>query len=250
MLKDLEVTRAIQTLLIPKTSRIMDGDFRLDAYYEPSAQSGGDWWWYDELPGDRKRVLIGDVTGHGAGSAMVTAMVATAYQAARVALRRDLELPELFPIMNQTLRSICSSDYWVAFMAVEFDLKRNLLRYAGGGIPPLLLHRNDASISSLPAPQGGTLGFKEFSTDLREHSFEGGDRVLLCTDGAYEFCTHQGAPFGRKKLLGAFGGSRDSNLEGMVSELKAARANPKHFEDDVTILIASRGDQIKHDPTA
>jgi len=42
-------------------------------HFKPPTQCGGDWWSFSELPDDRVMIIIGDVTGHGVGSAMITA---------------------------------------------------------------------------------------------------------------------------------------------------------------------------------
>ena len=81
MKKDLEVTHAVQSLILPKQDTFTSDQVKLASFYKAAGQSGGDWWWYDV---DKERgvltIVLGDVTGHGAGPAMISAVVAGIFQ--------------------------------------------------------------------------------------------------------------------------------------------------------------------------
>ena len=61
---------------------------RSPASIQPAAQTGGDWWTWSELVGGKILVVIGDVTGHGVPSAMITAAAKAACDVARYVHQR------------------------------------------------------------------------------------------------------------------------------------------------------------------
>src|SRR5207244_8208632 len=71
--QELEVARTIQETLVPPNDPVSNGFFKFACYFQPASQSGGDWWTWHQLVGDKVLVVIGDVTGHGVPSAMITA---------------------------------------------------------------------------------------------------------------------------------------------------------------------------------
>jgi serine phosphatase RsbU (regulator of sigma subunit) len=48
----------------------------LVGFYRGAEKCSGDWWWYEHISQDKLWVIVADVTGHGAGPAMLTAAVA------------------------------------------------------------------------------------------------------------------------------------------------------------------------------
>ena len=85
--QELALTGAVQTLLLPQKADLCGKGWSLAAHYESAAQSGGDWWWADAAEGKCLRILMGDVTGHGPGSAMVTALISGSYRTCNRPLR-------------------------------------------------------------------------------------------------------------------------------------------------------------------
>lgn len=72
---ELVTARAVQAMLIPESTRWVEG-VELAISYRSATECGGDWLGFfdDPLRGEIS-ILIGDVTGHGVGSALVTAGV-------------------------------------------------------------------------------------------------------------------------------------------------------------------------------
>ena len=56
---------------------------KLAGYFLPASQCGGDWWTVHDMPDGRVLVVIGDVTGHGVPSAMITAAAKAACDVVR-----------------------------------------------------------------------------------------------------------------------------------------------------------------------
>ena len=49
--------------------------FEIANHFEAATECAGDWWNYYILPNNKLLILLGDVTGHGTASAILTAVV-------------------------------------------------------------------------------------------------------------------------------------------------------------------------------
>ena len=101
MEQELEVAKAIQETLVPSDAPVHKHTLTFAGFYEPAAQTGGDWWTWAELTGGKILVVIGDVTGHGIPSAMITAAAKAACDVARHVHNDDVTVTRLLEIMNQ-----------------------------------------------------------------------------------------------------------------------------------------------------
>jgi len=70
--KELEVARRIQLSMVPGRRTVETAAARFAGVVEPASLCGGDLWTYAEARGDKIVLFVGDVTGHGAGAAMIT----------------------------------------------------------------------------------------------------------------------------------------------------------------------------------
>ena len=100
MEQELEVARTIQETLVPPNEPVAQGHFKFAGYFQPASQCGGDWWTWHQLVGDKILIVIGDVTGHGVPSAMITAAAKAACDVARSVYQDDVAVAKLLEIMN------------------------------------------------------------------------------------------------------------------------------------------------------
>lgn len=71
-LKELAVAQLIQQMLLPKTDPVNKG-FDIHGAYVPVTSAGGDYFDYLEMEENKLGIVIGDVTGHGIGPALLMA---------------------------------------------------------------------------------------------------------------------------------------------------------------------------------
>src|SRR5262245_24439496 len=81
MASELEAARSFQRSLLP-ASELRVGPFQVTARYLPSAELGGDFYDVADAGDGDLAVLVGDVQGHGASAAMLTASLKLAFRAA------------------------------------------------------------------------------------------------------------------------------------------------------------------------
>src|SRR5215472_6531766 len=70
---DLDLARSIQQSLLPSSIPEIEG-FEIAAWNQPADQTGGDYYDWQVLPNGRVVAVLGDVTGHGIGPALLAAV--------------------------------------------------------------------------------------------------------------------------------------------------------------------------------
>src|SRR5207248_6435076 len=101
--KELEVARTIQETLVPPSDLVTRPFVNLAGYFLPASQCGGDWWTVHDMPDGRVLVVIGDVTGHGVPSAMITAAAKAACDVVRTLDGVHLTPGRLLQVINRAI---------------------------------------------------------------------------------------------------------------------------------------------------
>ncbi|MBT8492499.1 MAG: SpoIIE family protein phosphatase [Deltaproteobacteria bacterium] len=203
--KELEVARTIQETLVPPNDEIERGLVRFAGYFEPASQCGGDWWTYHDMVGDKLLVVIGDVTGHGVPSAMITATAKAAVDVARDMFNDDVTVTKLLEIMNTAIFESAKRKFVMTCFASIIDPHTRTITYANAGhnfpyiyrVPPGAKRGEFGSLMI----RGNRLG------DMRESKFEAksqellpGDTIIWYTDGIVECESIQGEEYGEKRF--------------------------------------------------
>jgi serine phosphatase RsbU (regulator of sigma subunit) len=183
----LEAAEAVQKSLI--LVQASSSSYRLSYLYEPAENTGGDWLsTFHDKDRDWIYLCLGDVTGHGIASALVTAAVAGA---AGSAVQRLAKHP-----MNEigaAVRSIAAAmnaavintggptGRYMTMAIIGIDLKTGFTHYLNAGHLPIILI--DTKTKTLIAG-GDPLGLSH-KEDFGQKSFqlEVGDELFLYSDG-------------------------------------------------------------------
>ncbi len=204
MEKELEVARTIQDTLVPPNDPIDFGFIQLAGYFQPASQCGGDWWTYHKLVEDKLLVVIGDVTGHGVPSAMITATAKAACDVACDVNNNDLTVETVLHIMNNAIFESAKRKFVMTCFASILDPRARTITYANAGHNFPYLYRQKeggrGEFGSLMI-RGNRLG------DLRESTYESkttelttGDTIIWYTDGIVECESEMGEEYGEKKF--------------------------------------------------
>ncbi|HET6345246.1 MAG TPA: GAF domain-containing SpoIIE family protein phosphatase, partial [Myxococcota bacterium] len=224
--KDLALTAAVQTMFLPRSTTMTHEGVTVAGLYLSAAQCSGDWWWAGPRAGGETRVLLGDVTGHGAAPAMLTAAFAGAF---KVLNRRAPDAPfdVLLTEMSKDLEEL-TVDYAMASLGLEIAPKARQLRIWSAGSPPVVILRGDGSVHLVTCP-GTPLGRAPLELGHKIVDLNPRDRVFAFTDGLTELELAGGRQLGIRTLNGIFAATRN------MSAPEAA----KHIEREVETL---RGD--------
>jgi serine phosphatase RsbU (regulator of sigma subunit) len=204
----------------------------------PLNSIGGDFFDVVRLDQRTLGLVIADVSGHGVGPALVTAMFKSAFGSES---RRVKSPAAWMKALNEELGDNLTTGHYVTAFAASIDLESLEMRFCSAGHPNQLLMRADGNAQEL-----GTMGFflgMVQGVDYEEKSLvlESGDTVVLFTDGVFESPNGDGAPFGREGIvrsLSSRAGEGPAALsDGIISDLLAWTQGIE-ASDDVTILMA------------
>jgi serine phosphatase RsbU (regulator of sigma subunit) len=235
--REQEVTQIVQKMLLP-TQALNRPTLHAAGVTLPASVCGGDWWSMSALRDNRCLLVMGDVTGHGLPSAMLTAVAKASYDVARAALK-PLTLDGMLKLMNLGVIESARRQLFMTACAMSFDENTREVRYANAGhLPPLLVNRQ--GIQPLPLP-GAALGMSPvLDVEQRTVQVEVGDLLVLYTDGITEARNRDGEEFGEKRLRALIGTMRDGLPEQVCDEIIAAvtRFCGGRGEDDQSVLVA------------
>lgn len=197
----IELVRAgtVQRGLVPPEHAAVPG-LDLHSWFEPASHCAGDWWSAHALTEQDGLLIVGDVTGHGASSAIVTGAIKGACDVARMGMRGALRPPQLTRMLNRILREATRDEFMMTAVVLRVA--------AGGGIgaitnaghgAPLLVH--DGQVTTLQAVRDPPLGSTE-AHNYSEMEFEAvpGDILVLYTDGVPETEGPSGSALGEKVI--------------------------------------------------
>jgi hypothetical protein len=227
-----EIAATLQRGLLPPPLPEIPG-WSTAAMYHPAGaenQVGGDF--YDAFPiAGGWMLVIGDVTGHGAQAASVTAQ-------ARYTLRTAAWLSGdplvAFATLNSALLARADSALCaVVAFALAPDATEPVRLAVAGHLPPLLV---DGDAVTEVAEAGPVLGaFGDASWNLERTAVVPGQQLVAVTDGITEASGH-GERFGEARLHAELGGARlpTVTVDRLEAALRGFSEGP--LEDDAAAL--------------
>ncbi len=261
MEKELEVAESVQSALIPEPRVHRTEGVEVYGRYIPASQCGGDWWSYFHIGPGQTLVLVGDVTGHGVPTTLMTASVNACCDelqrtnvemkclgdedgpALRSYLAQRGSLSYLLSHLNRSIAKVGRGQFLMTFSAALLDTKAHQLSYASAGHEPALLLRGEGrQVEALHVGPSVRLG--ECSTakfEEQTYAFGPGDTIVWYTDGLLDAVNPKQRSYGDGRLLRNLRKYRaeqvDSLAEKVVSDV-LAYAEGRAIPDDVTLVVA------------
>ncbi len=243
--KELEVARTIQETLVPPNDTVDRGFVRISGYFQPASQCGGDWWTYHDLKNGKVLVVIGDVTGHGVPSAMITAAAKAACDVARAVTGDDVSCTQLLEIMNRAIFESAKRKFVMTCFASIIDPKTRTITYANAGHNfPYVFRPNagDGQDFQVLMSRGNRLGDLEESTyQEKTHPLSPGDVLVWYTDGIVECENDRGEEYGEKRFRAAIRRAAADDPVTMRESVVAAAGQffgDRPRKDDITMVFA------------
>jgi phosphoserine phosphatase RsbU/P len=204
MENELLTAKTVQANLFPREGYVTKA-VEVEGMYVPASECSGDWWFY--LPmGNKLFVFMGDATGHGVPSALLTSAAKSA--ASLIHFISDRPLPEIMSAFNRSIFETSNGEMMMTFFMGCLDFKTGEFEYCNASHEmPILLQNSKKplsrdSIQFLDKALGPRLGenlnafFKSDKIILNR-----GDRIVVYTDGVTELVNAEGRMFGERKLL-------------------------------------------------
>ena len=238
---DLAFANVVQLSFLPQEVPWVPG-FRFCAHYRAALEVGGDF--YDFIPLDRDRlgILIGDVSGKGVASAIYMAKLTSDI---RLLAIRDWEPAGLVAHVNGYLCEQSRQGMFATLLYMVLDPGARTITYANAGhLPPVLYNAARGSYRVVRDRGGPPVGILAgVGYDSATIQLEGGDCVLLFTDGVIEAKSASGDRLGWERLEEAVR-SCGAGAEALYTGLERA---VKDFvkdcppADDTTMVVVGVG---------
>jgi len=242
MRESLEVAKEIQQNLLPQELPNLSG-FDIAAKSVYCDETGGDY--FDFFPCEdehcsRFGIVVGDVTGHGVGAALLMAT-------ARALIRGLVTSPENLAQRLTQVNTLLSADVRDSgrFMSLFFLMieegSRTISWVRAGHDPAMLYDPAKDVVEELVGP-GMVLGVEEYySYQQIDKVLEAvGTIILIGTDGIWEAHNPEGELFGKNRLYQII---RDNAYESAAAIQDAVLDAVREFrrerpqEDDITIVV-------------
>ena len=190
-------------------------------------------------------VVLGDVSGHGVGPAIVTAAFHTRFQTAAGELS---DPTEMVAKVNTSLHEMTDGDMFVTMIAGRINPKSRTLTYVNAGHPSGLVLGSTGEVKASLGAENMPLAI------LPEVDFilggpvqlATGDIVLFYTDGLVEAQPREGPMFGVERALQIVRENRDGTPTTIIEALYTAvcqYAETEGLRDDITMVV------VKVEPT-
>jgi phosphoserine phosphatase RsbU/P len=188
-----QAARYVESLLPAR----LDGDLKIDWWFTPSTQLGGDMFGYQWLDSDHLGVYLLDVSGHGVGSSLLAVSVNNllAAQSLPGTDCRDpgkvlARLNDIFPMEKQ------HGKYFTIWYGV-FNRSKRTLAYSNAGHPPALLYTGpsagEATLHQLKSAGLAAGMIEGMAYDTKTIQLGAFARLLVYSDGVYEIARPDGS---------------------------------------------------------
>ncbi|NES23686.1 MAG: SpoIIE family protein phosphatase [Symploca sp. SIO3E6] len=239
---ELDVAKKIQKMVLPKAAEL-EGISSLDiaGSMEPADEVGGDY--YDVLQhGERLKISIGDVTGHGLESGVLMLMTQTVVRTLQKV--NETNPVNFLDLLNQTIYDNLQR------MNCDKNLTLSILDYHDGVMTlsgqheELILVRSNGEVEiidtiDLGFPIGLEKEIREFINQQNIYlNLE--DVVVLYTDGITEATNINQEQYGLDKLCRVIANHRDKSAEEIrkevIKDVRKFIGKQKVF-DDITLVV-------------
>jgi Stage II sporulation protein E (SpoIIE) len=218
---ELQAASEIQHMLAPAKIDTASG-LKIDVAFHPMREVGGDFYSCRILPGNRQRVLLGDVSGKGAAAAMTAALLLGGAE------RRDGDSPgKLLAHLNGVLHQSCVPGFATCLCA-DFAPDGTVTLANAGHLPPYCRGEEIALAADLP------LGMKNEGDGAYEEA-----RYVLAPGGALTFLS-DGVVEARDAKGELLGFDRMAALSAKTPAAIAEAAQRWGQEGDITVLSVTR----------
>ncbi len=239
--RDLDIARSIQQGLLPKQPPEAPG-YDIAGWNLPADETGGDYFDWQALPEGRVALSLADVTGHGVGPALVTA-VCRAYS--RASLTGGDDLGELMDRINDLLVVDLPDDRFITFVVALLDTNDNAVDLLSAGHGPILHYYAKTGEVEVFAAQGVPLAvMPDFGYGpARRHDMAPGDVLIMLTDGFFEWADATGRQYGLQRLEQFVADHADASAQDLIDRLYQDvldYAGGTEQDDDLTAVVIKR----------
>jgi len=246
--KDMLMAVQVQQGMFPAKAPALD-QWDISFIYKPVSGVSGDF--YDFYVKDRelRGLVIGDVSGHGIASGLITILTKSVFWRSFSGLS-NRSLGRILEQVNTELSAELSPvENYLTCALLRF--KEGVVEYANAGHTELAYRRTGLAKANLLTPRrtddykGPPIGREGIEAPYRAVKFllGSGDSLLLYTDCLIEARDENGEPFGVDGLLTAYGRAPEgpaADMLGYIMDEWRYHTGAIHPVDDLTVILLRR----------
>lgn len=235
--QDLQLAKRVQTGLLPKGNLDRDG-WQICYHYEPAGVVSGDYCDVIDAAENGLFFMVGDVSGKGVAASMLMAHLHAMF---RTLIPVGLSLRDMLQHASRVFRESTLPNQYATLVAGRAQPDGRVEICNAGHPFPLVVRRGaveELETSDLPI---GMFGREEFA--VTELSLDGGDGLLIYSDGVSEATDLSGREYGADRLRELIGQKQALNASTLLA---ACRDDLTDFRqhaaktDDVTLFVLAR----------
>ncbi len=195
---------------------------------------GGDW--YDTIALDDRRMclVVGDVSGHGAGAVATMTQIRTVVHTLLVG---GMTLPDVL-VRTSAMMQRDGLGYATVLLAIV-DLAAGAIDYVTAGHPPALVRQPGGAVHALTGGRHSVLGIDLAAKPVGYVPFPVGATLVVYTDGLIERRDTEIAT-SVDELVVRVRDAGSLDPDPLADRLLAARPSAGSDQDDVALVVAQR----------
>ena len=236
MEEELNLARNIQQGLLPSELPKLKG-YEIAALNIPSRQVGGDYFDVIPVSGDLYGIAIADVSGKGAGAALLMANLQASLQALTAG---GVEIGEMVSRINDLIYRNTALDKFITFFYGQLHIKTNVFTFCNAGHNPPYKMSSKGKTEELSIG-GIILGMMpDMKFETGEVILKPGDRIVMFTDGITEAMDTKEEEFGEERLQNTIQKWPDLSAQDLMDKISS---EVKQFSegapqaDDITMVV-------------
>jgi serine phosphatase RsbU (regulator of sigma subunit) len=231
---DLSAAREAQQLLIPND--VGAGEvFEWGRVFKPGREASGDLLDIIPLSENRLALIVGDVSGKGAGAAI---LMSSAQSFIHARITSGCSPEDTVTAVNKFVAKRSPMNRFLTLWVGIFDAEAKELQYVDAGHGHWAIRRANGQAEAPPTPDGFLIGIDE-NSEYRNATLlvEPGDRIIIFSDGIPEQQTESGEQYGVDRVyeLVAASPSAEEDVNRLL-EAVIGWAGSSELDDDTTIV--------------
>ena len=234
--EEFRAAQEIQQRLFPKEAPVVEGFDIAGASY-PAKATAGDYFDYIPMLDQCLGVVVGDVSGHGMGPAL---LMAETRACLRTLTQAHFDVGDILTRTNHVLAADTGGLLFVTLAMARIDIRTRTLVYASSGQRGHLLHAGDRmTVLESTSPPLGIEATMVVPT-APPLALQSGEIVTFFTDGVFEAESPGQVRFGAGRALDVIRSERERPAQEIVDTLYQeitgfSRYRPQR--DDITVVI-------------
>lgn len=237
MEEELQIARRVQLKFLPLEIPQTPGlDVSANSVF--CLEVAGDYYDVIVLEDGRTALAVGDVSGKGAGAALIMANLQASL---RSLCGVGLRLADTVARINDIIHGNTEPEQYITFFVGIFNPADKTFTYVNAGHNPPLLVRYEERIESLDV--GGLIlgAFPSTKYEQETISFSTGDLLFIYSDGVSEAMNEAEEEFGEERIRNALyahsSGTVKEIMDNLIDEVESFRGDIPPG-DDMTLLLA------------